>query len=134
MSYQVPPNYASISFVADVCEPWIDLYGGDEWGESMEALHRACHTSYGFSDDDCALFASKLLENLVHQHQWMEEEGYQYGLVEPEDQQRTEERCRGIRAHWLDGGNFSGDAVTMHLAEEVNKNLPSWLFGIKEDT
>lgn len=124
----VQPNFVSINTVTNICEPWIELWGGDEWGESMSSLLSACHTSYGFSDEDCALFAQKLLDNLDSQHDWMLEEGYSYGFMEEDDLARTRKEACEQRDYWLNGGNFSGDEPSKKIAAETIATLPSWLF------
>jgi hypothetical protein len=125
----VQPDYSSISVVADICDEWIELWSGDEWGESMRSLHGACHTSYGFSNEDCALFANKLLENLCSQKEWMDEEGDSYGLYEPAHRTEVEKKCRELRDYWLKGGNLGAFGVEHGKAKETIEKLPAWLFG-----
>lgn len=128
-SIKVLPSYASINAVVEICEPWIELWGGDEWGESMQNLAAACHTDYGFSDEDCALFASKLFENLEWQKRWVDEEGYAYGFKEPEDIKRVQEKAREVREYWRKGGNLTTWQPAIDAANETINTMPGWLFG-----
>lgn len=123
----VKPHYASIQPARDLVEPWIDIWGGDEWGDSMRALHDAAHTNYGFSDEDCALFADRLLANLFQQKVWMDEEGVDYNLSSPESEAQARAECRKSRDYWLKGGNL-GDAETARIAKETMDQLPTWMF------
>ena len=131
MTINVQPSYPSIKCVCDVVEPWIDLLGGDEWGDSMRSLHGACHTDYGFSDEDCALFASKLFENLEHMKTtgWIDEDGPSYCLFTPDDVAATQQRCREIREYWRKGGNLGDFGDTVKTATETLDQMPSWVFG-----
>lgn len=128
---KVFPTYDSINAVRDICEPWIELWGGDEWGESMHWLHRACHTSYGFSDEDCALFASRLIENLLYAREWAEDYGsglWGYGWDYEDGSKALSEvrsKCRELRDYWLKGGNISSHS---DRARETIESMPSWLF------
>lgn len=124
----IEPSYAAIQSVRDLCEVWIDLWGGDEWGDSMRALHAAAHTNYGFSDEDCALFTTRLLANLLDQKVWMDDEGRDYGLSNDEDEAAAQAECRKIRDYWLKGGNL-GDKQTANTAKATMEMLPSWMFG-----
>lgn len=129
MSVEVQPTYASIACVVDLCEPWIEIWSGDEWGESMDALARACHTDYGFSDEDCALFASKLFENLEAQKDWVLAEGYQYDFWEEDRVSAAEEKCRELREYWKKGGNLTDWEPAIQAANETLKVIPGWVFG-----
>lgn len=129
MGIKIQPKYASINLVTDLCEPWIELWAGDEWGESMEALHRACHTSYGFSDEDCARLASILFENLEFMKGWMDDEGHDYGLTSDEDEAEVQAKCREIRDYWRKGGNLSHWYPAVTAAQETLKTIPAWIFG-----
>lgn len=123
----VQPNYYSIEAVRNICEPWIQLWDGDEWGDSMWNLHGACHTSYGFSDEDCALFASKLLENLVSQKEWAVDEGADYGFANQDEIAHVQLEARKQRDYWLNGGNIQSDYAVQAATETISK-LPKWLF------
>jgi hypothetical protein len=129
MSVKVAPEYASIECVRNLCEPWLEIWGGDEWGESMRDLHGACHTSYGFSDEDCALFASKLFENLAAQKAWMDDEGKGYGLTTPEQNAEAAARCRELRDYWQKGGNLTDWEPAVKAANETLDTVPAWVFG-----
>lgn len=124
----IEPKYAAINAVSGIAEPWIELWSGDEWGESMQSLHGACHTSYGFSDEDCALFASRLWVNLMEQYEWVITEGKSYGFWDPDNVKRTQERCRELRDYWLAGGNLKDDASRAE-AKAVIEQMPEWVFG-----
>lgn len=125
----IQPTYASIECVRDICEPWIQHWGGDEWGESMYSLHSAAHTSYGFSDEDCALFAAKLLENLCDQKEWIVDEGKDYGFCEPDEIAAVQAKCRELRDYWRKGGNLSSWEPAVKAANTTVDTLPGWLFG-----
>lgn len=132
----IKPEYSSIHCVADICEPWIELWGGDEWGESMRDLHGACHMDYGFSDEDCALFASKLIENLIFlKEDWIDGDGYDmwgYGYSAengPIALEETYQRCRDLRDYWSEGGNLKSFEPSKTVANETLDTLPKWLFG-----
>lgn len=124
----VLPNYASIQCVRDIAEPWIHLWGGSEWGESMEALRAACHTSYGFSDEDCALFAAKLLENLEVMKEWALSEGGTFGFWEPDAVAATQAEARQAREYWRKGGNLTRWEPAISAANKTIATLPVWLF------
>lgn len=128
MTVIITPQYASINAAADIAEPWIQLWSGDEWGESMTSLHGACHTSYGFTDEDCALFASKLWENLLAQKNWVDTEGRTYGFWEPVQIAATQERCRELRDYWKQGGNIKQEPY-ISAANETLDTIPAWVFG-----
>jgi hypothetical protein len=123
---KITPDYQSINAVTDICEPWIEIWSGDEWGESMSSLHSACHTSYGFSDEDCALLASVLIRNLEIMKEWINNEGRLYGLHVPEDIAEAQEKSRNLREYWRDGGNLS--YPTQSVTETID-SLPGWMFG-----
>lgn len=125
---RVTATYASINCVSDICEPWIELWGGDEWGESMSGLHAACHTSYGFSDEDCALFATKLIENLEYQREWAEDNP-DYSYWGSERMAQAQARCRELREYWLKGGNLTNFEPAVTAATNTLATMPSWLFG-----
>lgn len=129
MTVKVTPDYASISCVAALCEPWIELWGGDEWGDSMRNLHGACHTDYGFSDEDCALFASKLFENLMIHKQWVDEEGHSYGFWQADDVESVQAECREIREYWAKGGNLTDWEPAIQAAKATLETIPGWVFG-----
>ena len=123
----VVPRYGSISAIRDICEPWIDYWSGDEWGESMVNLHGAAKTSYGFSDEDCALFAGKLLENLIVAKEWADEYKQDKGYKE-----KVQAEARGSRDYWLAGGNLGDWGTTKEDAKSVIDQMPAWLFGEEE--
>lgn len=127
MKVIVKPDYASIQPVRDLIEPWLEIWGGDEWGDSMRALHAAAHVDYGFSDEDCALFANKLLEYLFSQKTWIDEEGKTYGLSTVEQEREAKAECRKTRDYWLNGGNL-GDKRTIATVRSTIKKLPDWMF------
>jgi hypothetical protein len=129
----VKPAYVSIESVREICEPWIELWGGDEWGDVMRALHMASTTDYGFSDEDCALFTSKLIENLIIMKiNWRDlgEDLWGYGYS-PEDGKKavaeTRRKCRVIRDTWLDGDTFNFPERNK-IVKETLDSLPKWLF------
>jgi hypothetical protein len=123
----VTPDYASINAVRGICEPWIELWGGDEWGESMLDLHGACHTDYGFVDEDCALFATRLVANLESQYEWMIEEGYQYDFMQRDAVESVRVKCRKLRDHWLEGGNLKSEYASA-VAKATIDTMPTWLY------
>lgn len=135
-SIEVPPEYVCIESIRDICEPWIELWGGDEWGESMRDLHGACHTSYGFSNEDCALFASKLIDNLIFlKEDWIDGDGYDmwgYGYDSENGAlalAETVKKCRDSREYWLKGGNLGDWNEGPERAKALIDTLPGWLFG-----
>lgn len=129
----VEPGYVSVEAVRDIVKPWIVLWGGDEWGESMMDLLGAAKTCYGFSDEDCALFATKLLENLI----WLKEDmvdsqgepmwGYGWGRGGQEALDATRLEARKMRDHWLEGGNLN-DWRSAAEGKKIIDQLPDWLF------
>lgn len=123
MATRVKPHYASIESIRDIIEPWIELHGGDEWGESMRDLHGAAKTSYGFSDEDCALFAEKLLENLELLVEY-DGVGGPYER-DPVDIEQARKEAREAREYWRGGGNIASYA---DVAIETIDSLPTWLF------
>ena len=131
MAVVVTPDYPSIQCIRDLVKPWIELLGGDEWGDSMRSLHSACHTDYGFSDEDCALFASKLFENLEHMKTsgWIDEDGPSYCLFGSAEVAKTQERCREVREYWRKGGNLGDFGPTIGVATKTLDTIPGWIFG-----
>lgn len=129
MSVEVLPSYASIQCVRDICQEWINLWSGDEWGEGMQALHAACHTDYAFSDEDCALFASKLFENVETQKDWVENEGYQYDITKAGDASEVQAKCREVRDYWRQGGNLTDWNPAIEAANKTINTIPGWVFG-----
>lgn len=133
---KVFPTYESINAVRDVCEPWIELWGGDEWGESMRDLHGACHTSYGFTDEDCALFASRLIENLIASAPDSYEYGggfWGYGWDDVNGRkalEQTRERAREARDEYLnpDKWPYTKYPEMYENIQETFNSMPSWLF------
>lgn len=115
-------KYGAIEAARDICEPWIAMEG-TEWGESMHGLHAAAQTSYGFSDEDCALFASKLVENLVVAH----EDFFNY--YDEEEISQSQETSRKAREYWLKGGNLGDWGTTKDDAKSAIDLFPSWIFG-----
>jgi hypothetical protein len=95
----------------------------------MDALKRACHTDYGFSDVDCALFAWKLIENLERMRRWMDEEGHMYDLTNDEDEAKAAEECRKLREYWRKGGNLTDWEPALRKANITINSLPGWMFG-----
>jgi hypothetical protein len=134
MALKVPPKYGAINAVSDICLPWIELHGGDEWGESMLNLHRACHTNYGFTNEDCALFAGKLYDNLVNMVYYLVTDGeapWGYGHDEESGRRAlaaTQRQAREARDYWLSGGSPSSNETTMANAKIVIDQMPRWLF------
>jgi len=123
----IKPVYASIQPVRDLCWPWIDLWGGDEWGDPMRALHAASHIDYGFSDKDCAVLARMLLRNLISQKKWMDERGPEYELSYKENEECVRARCCELREYWRNGGPL-GDSETGKISTETIKLMPDWMF------
>lgn len=130
----VKPSYGAINAVRDICLPWIRLHGGDEWGESMSALYSACHTNYGFTDEDCALFASKLYDNLISMVHWLIMDGeppWGYGYDELNGRAalaKTQDQAAEAREYWLKGGNLGDWGTTKDDAKAVIDQMPKWLF------
>ena len=123
MKFEIRPQYGSIEAVRDIVEPWINLEG-TEWGDSMAGLHMAAHTSYGFSDEDCALFAQKLLENLMGAAEWLLD-----GYYSDEELEGAREDARRARDYWLNGGNLGDWHTTKEDAKFVIDQMPGWMFG-----
>lgn len=120
------PNYLSIDFIRDVAEHWIELMGGDEWGDSASSLHSACHTDYGFSDEDCALFATKLIENIIYSV----EQGDVWNYVEDaSDVAAVQKKCAEAVEYWLNGGNLGPGWDKEKVVEKTLNSLPEWMFG-----
>lgn len=133
--FKVLPAYASINAVRDICEPWIELWGGDEWGESMRDLHGAAHTSYGLSDEDCATVAEILIRNVIAlKEEWIEGEDYDmwgYGYDDesgPAALAETRKKSSEARDYWLKGGNLGDFSRTIQDAKETIEQMPAWLF------
>lgn len=124
----IRPQYGAIEAVRDITEPWIAIWDGDEWGESMWSLHGATHTSYGLSDEDCATVAEILLRNLIEQREWMEEEGKSYGLSEPEQEVKARKEATRLRDYWLKGGNLGDFHTTIEDAKSSIDQIPAWMF------
>ena len=98
----------------------------------MQNLHGACHTDYGFSNEDCALFAFKLIENLQIQWIWMLEEGHNYGFMCPENLEATRIETKKRRDYWLAGGNLGDWGPVKAQAKRTIDTMPEWLF-IRQD-
>lgn len=122
------PTYGAINAVRDICEPWIEIWSGDEWGESMRDLHGAAHTSYGLSDEDCATLAEILLRNVIAMHKWVEFEGHDYGLSTPEQEVQARAEATRLRDYWLKGGNLGTWGTTAEDAKAVIDTMPDWMF------
>lgn len=125
MSIRVIPKYGAIEAARDICEPWIHAWGGDEWGDSMYNLHGAAHTDYGFSDEDCALFAQKLIDNLIAARDNVLEND----IATEQEMQLAAEEAAKQRDYWLAGGNLGDWGTTKSDAKSVIDQLPGWLFG-----
>jgi hypothetical protein len=123
----ITADYLSINAARGIARPWIRAWGGDEWGESMESLYEAGHTSHGLDDDDCARVTRILWKNLQAQKEWMDAEGHSYGLNEDEDRERAEEEAREARDYWLKGGNLGEDS--RGEAKVTIDSIPKWVFG-----
>lgn len=128
-AFKIPPGYVEINTVVNICSPWIALWSGDEWGESMRDLKGACHTSYGFVDEDCALFAERLYAYLLAQKEWVDAEGEGLGMWEPEPVARTQAEARKRRDYWAKGGNLGDWADGPAKAQAMIAQMPDWLFG-----
>lgn len=124
----ITAEYASINAVREICKVWIDLWGGDEWGESMDALYQASHTSYGLSDGDCARVTRILWKNLQSQKEWMDDEGHEYFDFSDEDMERVYEETRRMRDYWRNGGNL-GPGPDADIGTATIASMPRWLFG-----
>lgn len=122
---EVNPSYGSIEPVREVCEVFMDLWSGDEWGESMAALHSAGHTDYGMSDEDCAVVTGMLLKYIIEQKGWMETEGRVACLWDQDEFEEAQKHCAEIRDRWLKE-DFE---PTRKEAEEILAKLPDWMFG-----
>lgn len=134
MAIEVKPSYGSINAVRDICEPWIELHGGDEWGESMRDAHGASHTSYGFTDEDCATIAQIMINNLLVMMKWLIADGvppWGYGYDEESGRTalaRTQSEAAESRDYWLNGGNLGEWGTTKDDAKHVIDQMPIWLF------
>lgn len=124
---KVIPRYASINAIRDICEPWIAQWGGDEWGESMQNLHGAAHTSYGLSDEDCATVAEILVREVVRMKDWVDTEGQGLEMDDPDDMAATRAEATRARDYWLGGGNIKSEP---HItdARETIETMPTWMF------
>jgi hypothetical protein len=132
MPLEIDPSYGPVNAVRGICKPWIELQGGDEWGDSMFSLYQACHTNHGFDYEDCALFASKLYDNLMAMIYWLIRDGespWGYGYDE-EDGRLALAETQGLAAeardYWLNGGNLNEDYDGK--AKSVIDQMPAWLF------
>jgi hypothetical protein len=121
--FKVRPKYGSIEAVRAIVKPWINVEG-TEWGESMRGLHKAAHTDYGFSDEDCALFAEKLLENLAAAKEWLVDDGY----YSEEELAPARVEASRVRNYWLKGGNLGDWSTTIEDAKFVIDQMPNWFF------
>ncbi len=132
----VAADYAAINAARDIAKPWIELWGGDEWGESMRDAIGASHTSYGFTDEDCATIAQIMINNLICDEMTEFVLDYSGGLWGPgydsEDGEKaleeTQTEARESRAYWLEGGNIKSEHC-QKMAKELIDQLPGWLFG-----
>jgi hypothetical protein len=119
---EVTATYGSIEAARDICEPWIEMEG-TEWGESMRGLHSASHTSYGFSDEDCALFATKLIENLILAQEFF------FEYYEKDEIEHAQKASNESRDYWLKGGNLGDWGNTKEDAKVAINLFPEWVFG-----
>ena len=122
----VTPEYVSIQCIRDICEPWLEIWGGDEWGDSMWNLHGAAHTSYGLSDQECAVIAKMLVDNVIIMKDWVDNEGSDYGFLDNFEHARKESTQR--RDYWLKGGNLGDWADGPAKAKATIDTLPDWMF------
>lgn len=125
----VKPTYAAIESLRDICEPWIALYQGDEWGDSMWQLHGASVTSHGMSDEDCAIVVALLWRNIEIQKDWADQDGWSNELVESGGIANAQAKASEARSYWLKGGNLGDFANTIADAKETIDQLPGWVFG-----
>lgn len=121
----IRPRYGAINAVRDICEPWIEAWGGDEWGESMWSLYSASHTSYGLTDEDCAIIAEILLRNVIGQKELDEE----YGFASEDQLEYARANAREARDSWLKGGNLGDWGTTIEDAKSSIDQMPDWFFG-----
>lgn len=119
------PTYGSLHVIKEICEPWIEAWSGDEWGEVMSPLAHAIHIDYGLSDEDLAVLAKILWKNINEQNDWMIEEGRSYGLDEPEYRNRAAAECRKVRDRWTTEETWG---PTKEAAKATLDSLPSWVF------
>jgi hypothetical protein len=126
---RVQPDYASINAVKSICRPWIEIWSGDEWGDVMHPLYDAIHTDYGLSDEDVAQLTQILCDNVVSMHEWMLNEGMDYGVCTEEDMENAAKEARESRDYWLNGGNLTSFDHAKRVAKETVDTLPRWLFG-----
>lgn len=124
----IPASYVGINTAVNICEPWVELWAGDEWGESMHALIQASHTDYGLSDADCAAVAEILTRNVIDMHGWANsEEGRDYFDADDVTLTRVREEATEAREYWLFGGNLRQE--TEHPdAVAVIRQLSDWMF------
>jgi hypothetical protein len=129
----IEPAYSAIEAVRDILKPWIELWGGDEWGDSMSALHSAGHTSYGLDDADCALVTEILARNVLSMPKFYEEVGepiwgYGWGPDDgPVALANTRKESREARDYWLEGGNIKSER-SKDSAKNAILALPDWMF------
>lgn len=131
---KVDANYSAINAVRDICEPWIELHGGNEWGESMRDALGASHTSYGFTDEDCATIAQIMINNLLSMIGWLIRDGegpWGYGYDEEDGRlalAQTQAEAAESRDYWLAGGNLGTFGDSGDKAKAVIDQMPIWLF------
>jgi hypothetical protein len=119
----IRPKYGAIESVRDICEPWVEIWSGDEWGESMQDLLGASHTSYGLADDDCAIVAEILLRNLIAGKEWADEYD-----IDPEVEADARAESTRLRDYWLKGGNLGDFHTTIEDAKSSIDQMPDWMF------
>lgn len=133
----VEPHYDCIQAVRSVCKPWIEMWSGDEWGESMRNALGACHTSYGFSDEDCAAIAEILINNLLPMYEWAYEYSdglWGYGWDGEEGGAKvlakTRKEASKVREECLnrDQWPYTKYPESYDRVEKLFASMPSWLF------
>ena len=117
----IEPRFGQIETIRGICQPWITQWGGDEWGDSMYSLHAAAQTCYGLDDNDCAILAKMLIENIISMHEWVQVEGKDLGFWDPDNVAATQSECRERRAYWL--------KCAPEDATKVLASVPRWMFG-----
>jgi hypothetical protein len=122
----VRPQYGAIESIRDICEPWVELWAGDEWGESMHGLLNASHTSYGLTDEDCAVVADILLRNVIAAREWASE--YHDSPEDKEAEVRARREATEMRDYWLKGGNLGEWSTTIEDAKSSIEQMPGWFF------
>lgn len=119
----IRPKYGAIESLRDICEPWIEIWSGDEWGDSMTHLLEAAHTSYGLSDEDCAIIAEILLRNVILAQEWADIYG-----PDPKLEAAARTEATRLRDYWLKGGNLGDSFTTIEDAKSSIDQMPDWMF------